>query len=83
MQRYRVERALALNTQSNNAKRPRDTWKQRVFELVLFAMLGALMFCSKIIMEVLPNIHLLGMFTVTFTLVFRSKALIPIYVNVL
>lgn len=40
------------------------------------------MFCSKVIMEVLPNIHLLGMFTVAFTLTFRSKALIPIYINV-
>ena len=45
-------------------------------------MLGAMMFCSKVIMEVLPNIHLLGMFTVAFTLAFRSKALIPIYINV-
>ena len=45
-------------------------------------MLGSLMFCSKIIMEVLPNIHLLGMFVITFTLVFRVKALIPIYINV-
>lgn len=84
MQKYRAERILPLNTQNNNtnAKRPRDKWKLRVFELVLFAMLGALMFCSKIIMELLPNIHLLGMFTVAFTLVFRSKALIPIYINV-
>ena len=43
-------------------------------------MLGTLMFCSKIIMDLLPNIHLLGMFTMVFTLVFRKKALIPIYV---
>ena len=53
-----------------------------VRELVLFAMFGALMFCSKIVMEGLPNIHLLGMFTVTFTIVYRKKALIPIYVYV-
>lgn len=46
-------------------------------------MLGSLMFCSKIIMELLPNIHLIGMFVIAFTLVFRLKALIPIYVNVL
>ena len=52
-------------------------------ELVLFAMLGTLMFCSKIIMEALPNIHLLGMLTMTYTVVFRKKALIPIYVYVL
>ena len=57
--------------------------KLRVFELVLFPMLGTLMFCSKIIMEALPNIHLLGMLTVTYTIVFRKKALIPIYVYVL
>lgn len=50
--------------------------------MVLFAMFGALMFCSKVIMEALPNIHLLGMFTVVFTIIFRKKALIPIYVYV-
>ena len=50
--------------------------------MVVFAMLGTLMFCSKIIMEILPNIHLLGMFTMVFTLVFRKKALIPIYIYV-
>ncbi len=48
----------------------------------MFAMLGALMFCSKIIMEVLPNIHLLGMLTMVYTLVFRVKALKPIYIYV-
>ena len=57
--------------------------KLRIFELVLFPMLGALMFCSKIIMEALPNIHLLGMLTMTYTLVFRTKALIPIYIYVM
>lgn len=50
-----------------------------IFEMVLFAMLGALMFCSKIIMEAFPNIHLLGMLTMLYTVVFRSKALIPLY----
>lgn len=46
-------------------------------------MLGALMYCSKIIMDALPNIHLLGMFTMTYTLVFRKKALLPIYIFVM
>lgn len=41
------------------------------------------MFVSKIVMEALPNIHLLGMLTVTYTIVFRKKALIPIYTYVL
>ncbi len=45
-------------------------------------MLGTLMFCSKIVMEFLPNIHLLGVFTVILTITFRKKALIPIYVYV-
>ena len=53
-----------------------------VRELVLFAMLGSLMFCSKLLMEALPNVHLLGMLTVVFTIVYRKKALIPIYVYV-
>ncbi len=46
-------------------------------------MLGSVMFCSKIIMEFLPNVHLLGMLTMVYTLVFRTRALIPIYVYVL
>ena len=50
--------------------------------MVMFAMFGPLMLCSKIIMESLPNIHLLGMFTIVFTVVFRWKALIPIYIYV-
>ncbi len=54
-----------------------------VHEMIIFALLGTIMFCSKLIMEVLPSIHLLGMFTITFTIVFRKKALIPIYVYVL
>lgn len=51
--------------------------------MVLFAMLGTVMFCSKIIMEFLPNIHLLGMFTMVYTVVFGKKALIPIYVYIM
>lgn len=52
-------------------------------EICLFGILAALMFISKIVMEALPNIHLLGMLTVTYTIVFRKKALIPIYTYVL
>lgn len=51
-------------------------------EIVTFGILGALMYCSKIIMEWAPNIHLLGMFTMTFTVAYRTKGLIPIYVYV-
>ena len=45
-------------------------------------MLGTLMFISKILMEFLPNIHLLGMLTMVYTIIFRKKALIPIYLYV-
>ncbi len=54
-----------------------------VKEMVLFAMLGALMFVSKILMEWIPNVHLLGALTMTYTLVYRKKALWPIYLFVL
>lgn len=51
--------------------------------MVLFAFLGALMFVSKQLLEFLPNIHMLGMFTMLYTIVYRKKALIPIYIFVL
>lgn len=51
--------------------------------MAVFAMLGALMYASKIIMEVAPNVHLLGVFTIAFTVVYRKKALYPIYTYVL
>lgn len=57
--------------------------KLSVREMCVFAMLGALMFASKIIMEVLPNIHILGMLTMAYTLAFRKKALIPLYVYIM
>ncbi len=50
--------------------------------MTLFAMLGALMFGAQVAMEGLPNIHLSGMFVILFTLLFRKKALIPIYLYV-
>ena len=51
--------------------------------MIIFPILGVIMFLSKILMEGLPNIHLLGMLTMTYTLVYRTKALIPIYIYVL
>ncbi|MBR6770160.1 MAG: hypothetical protein IKM28_02770 [Lachnospiraceae bacterium] len=56
--------------------------KLTIRELAVFSMLGALMYASKMIMELLPNIHLLGVFTVAFTVVYRKKALYPIYIYV-
>ncbi len=56
--------------------------KLNVKEITIFGMLGALMYASKLIMEVLPNIHLIGVFTVALTVVYRGKALFPIYIFV-
>ena len=46
-------------------------------------MLGALMYASKMILEFLPNVHLIGVFTIALTVVYRQKALYPIYIFIL
>lgn len=56
--------------------------KLNVREITVYGMLGALMYVSKIVMEVLPNVHLIGVFTIALTVVYRSKALFPIYIFV-
>lgn len=56
--------------------------KLTVREITIFAMLGAVMYVTKMIMEFAPNIHLLGAFVVAFTVVYRRKALYPIYIFV-
>ena len=52
-------------------------------ETAVFGMLGALMYASKVIMEIAPNVHLLGVFTIAITVVYRKKALFPIYTYVM
>lgn len=56
--------------------------KLNVKEIAVFGMLGSLMYASKVLMDVLPNIHLIGVFIVAITVVYRKKALYPIYVFV-
>ncbi len=70
-----------------NSPEPKADMKKKVTgrslrELVLFSMLGTLMFSAQVAMEAIPNVHLSGMFTLLFTRVFRKKALIPIYIYV-
>ena len=71
---------------STNLSIPADTAPKKrplsVRELCVFAILGALMFATKKAMEALPNIHLVGTLTMTYTLAFRKKALIPLYLYV-
>lgn len=61
----------------------KDKSKLTVQETAVFAMLGALMYGSKVLMDVLPNVHLIGTFIVAETIVYRRKALYPLYVFVL
>ena len=63
-------------------KRPRSAGLL-VIELCIFAMLGALMAASDFVMNVIPNVHLVGVIIVTLTVVYRLKALYPIYVYAL
>jgi hypothetical protein len=46
-------------------------------------MLGTIMYISKLVMEALPNIHLLGVLTIVYTIVYRRRALIPIYIYIM
>ena len=46
-------------------------------------MLGALMFTSKVVMEALPNVHLVGALVMIYTIVYRFEALAPIAMFIL
>lgn len=56
--------------------------KLKIKEIAIFGVLGAILFVSKLVMEAFPNIHIIGMLIVAITVVFRAKALYPIYVFV-
>jgi energy-coupling factor transport system substrate-specific component len=53
--------------------------KLNIREIAIFGMLGAVMYILKMLMEFLPNVHLLGAFVIALTVVYRAKALYPIY----
>ena len=76
------QRSTDLNTPNKTPKKAKRKSFGALFELTLFAMFGSFMFVSKVFMEFLPNIHLLGMLIMVLTVVFRAKALIPIYIYV-
>ncbi|MBO5896174.1 MAG: hypothetical protein J6Q83_02640 [Clostridia bacterium] len=58
----------------------RQNKKVNVKEIAVFGMLGALMYASKVIMEVIPNVHFIGTLIMAMTIVYRKKALYPIYI---
>ena len=41
------------------------------------------MYASKVIMDLAPNIHLIGVFVIAMTVVYRKKALYPLYIFVI
>lgn len=57
-------------------------WRTWLRHMIIFAMFGSMMFALKTVMMSLPNIHPLGMFIMLLTVVYRWKALIPIYIYV-
>ena len=56
---------------------------RRLKELVIFAVLGSIMFISHVAMMGIPNIGFIGLFIAAFTLTYRVRALIPIYVYIM
>lgn len=56
--------------------------KITIIDMTVFSMLGALMYTSKLLTDILPNVHLIGVFIVAETVVYRQKALYPLYVFV-
>ncbi len=63
--------------------KPKSKSRLFLFRLILYAMLGALMFVAKEAVEFLPNIHPVGLFILAFTAVYRWGALVPIYIFVI
>lgn len=57
--------------------------KLTTWELVLFALLGTLLLGGDLLLEWLPNIHLVGVLLTVYTAAYRWKALIPLYIYVL
>ncbi|MBQ8683365.1 MAG: hypothetical protein IJ518_02470 [Clostridia bacterium] len=51
-------------------------------DLVVLAIFGPVLFLGDILCEPLPNIHLVGVLLVVVTAVYRTRALIPLYIYV-
>jgi len=52
-------------------------------DLVVFAALGAIMFVSHLVLIGVPNIGFIGLFIAAFTLTYRVRALIPLYIYIM
>lgn len=56
---------------------------KKLVDNIVFAMLGIIMLISKLLLEGIPNVHLLGTLITAYTIVYRKAALKPIYIFVL
>jgi len=54
-----------------------------IYRTCVFPLLGTILFISKMIMEALPNIHIIALLISVYTVVYRKWALIPIYIFVM
>ena len=77
-----------MSTPVEHNEQPRRVSRRKktiltIYEIAVFGMLGALMMVSDLLMNIIPNVHLVGVMIVVITLVYRWKALFPIYVYVL
>jgi len=52
-------------------------------EIAKFGMLGAVMYAQKAVLASLPNIHLTAVLLMALTVVYRVKALYPLYVYII
>ena len=57
--------------------------KLKLKDVAVLSLMGALMFAGDVLLEMLPNIHLVGIFITVTTVVYRKWALLSIYVYVL
>lgn len=56
---------------------------KKLVDIIVFTLLAVIMFISKLLLEGIPNVHLLGTLITAYTIVYRKDALKPIYIFVL
>ena len=56
---------------------------KHLFDMVICAVMGAVMVASDIAMDALPNIHLVAVFVIVLTVIYRWWALTSVYIYVL
>ena len=77
-----------MSNQPSNIEQPKRVNRRSkalvtVYEIVVMGMLGAVMVVSDLIMNIIPNVHLVGVLIVVLTVLYRWKALFPLYVYVM